>query len=86
MKYELFSIYDAALGAYGRPMFLQARGQAIRGFSDEVNRVADDNSMNRHPADFALYYLGTFDDAGGVGQFCVPERVVTANDVLNTGD
>lgn len=84
MKYQLYSVYDAAVGAYGRPMFLNARGQAIRGFTDEVNRAADDNSMYRHPEDYALFYLGEFEDSSGVGQFSVPERVVTALDVFTS--
>lgn len=63
MKYFVAAIFDSASAAFARPMFLQAPGQAVRAFSDEVNRGADDNVMFHHPDHFSLFELGTFDDA-----------------------
>uniref|UniRef100_UPI004047C348 phage ORF5 protein n=1 Tax=Mariniflexile sp. TaxID=1979402 RepID=UPI004047C348 len=65
MIYTIVSVRDAALGAYGRPFFTMSIGQAIRSFQDEINRAAEDNNMNKHPKDFDLYSLGTFDDQSG---------------------
>lgn len=63
---ELFmcSIKDRALDAFLRPFFVPHRNLAIRGFTDEVNRV--DGDMFKHPEDYDLYFLGVFDDVAGV--------------------
>ncbi|AXH76127.1 MAG: nonstructural protein [Microviridae sp.] len=83
MRYQMFSVFDIALGTFGRPMFLQSTGQAIRSFSDEVNRSADDNQMNKHPVDFSLFHLGEFDDdAAEFSIFPKPERLALAADLL----
>lgn len=57
------SIFDSAASAFGRPAFVSSKGAAVRSFADEVNRVSPDNVMNNHPADFSLYYVGSFSDA-----------------------
>lgn len=82
MIYSMFTVRDIAVGAYGRPMFMQSKGQALRSFSDEVNRVADDNQMNKHPEDFALFYLGLFDEETGVFVSNDPQFLSSASDVL----
>lgn len=82
MKYQLVSVEDSAAGAFGRPIFAQSSGAAIRSFSDEVNRSNDENVMFHHPEDFSLYDLGTFDDESG--RFNVHEQpilLVTASQV-----
>lgn len=54
------TIHDAALGAFMRPWFAQSAGQARRMFGDEVARPESD--LHKHPADYSLYQIGTFDD------------------------
>lgn len=65
MDLYICAIRDSAVEAYLRPIFVNATGQASRSFSDEVNRVAQDNDLNKHPDDFELYLLGTYDDSTG---------------------
>jgi hypothetical protein len=65
MKLILCSVKDRAADAYGRPMFVPSSGVAIRSFSDEINRNADDNQLFNHPDDFDLYEFGVFDDNSG---------------------
>lgn len=60
------AVRDRAASAFGRPMFLPSKGIAIRSFADEINRVDHENLMNRHPDDFELFYLGTFDEEFGI--------------------
>lgn len=67
MKLVLCSVKDRAADAYARPMFVPSTGVAIRSFSDEINRQADDNQLYNHPDDFDLYEFGEFDD--NTGQF-----------------
>ncbi|WNK12796.1 MAG: nonstructural protein [Microvirus sp.] len=82
MIYSIVSVRDGASGAFGRPFFVHARGQAIRSFTDEINRSAADNEMNRHPEDFDLFFIGTFDDSNG-GMTNAPELLLRGKDALN---
>jgi len=72
MKLVLCSVKDRAADAYARPMFVPSTGVAIRSFSDEINRQADDNQLYNHPDDFDLYEFGEFDDNNG--QFTLYEQ------------
>ena len=80
MILTIVSIYDRAAGAYSRPAFVPGRGPAIRSFGDEVKRVAPDNEIQRHPGDFELHQLGTWDDNTGEFNTQRPERIALAND------
>lgn len=86
MKLEIFSIHDSATEMYGRPFFMVARGQALRSFKDEINRVDNSNDLAKHPDDFSLYHLGSFDDNTGSFQlFDIPEQVVRGKDIAAMG-
>lgn len=63
MIIQTFSIKDRATDAFMRPFFAQAIGQAVRMFMDEVNNPQGD--IFKHPDDYDLYHLGTFDDNTG---------------------
>lgn len=70
MRYVVVSIYDRAVGAYSRPAYVRSEGEAIRVFSDEVNKSGGDNPMAAHPDHFTLFFLGHFDDE--FGKFSAP--------------
>lgn len=65
MKFTILCVRDRVSNVYGMPMFVVSIGSGIRSFSDEVNRVDANNVMNKHPGDFDLYFLGTYDDSNG---------------------
>lgn len=71
MKSVVVSVLDTAMKAFGRPVFVPTIGVAVRSFTDEVNRKAEDNQMYRHPEDFQLWILAEFDEDQGV--FEVPQ-------------
>lgn len=78
----IVSVKDSAAEAFGRPMYLQSLGVAIRSFTDEVNREDKDNQLFNHPDDFDLYELGVFDDA--IGKYELrdnPSVIVRGKDV-----
>ncbi len=62
MRLIMCAVRDRAADAFARPMFVPSVGIAIRSFSDEVNRKADDNQMYHHADDFDLFELGEYDD------------------------
>jgi len=82
MNLLIVSVRDGASGAFGRPFFVTARGQAIRSFQDEVNRAAPDNDLHKHPEDFDLYCLGAFDDNEGRIVGTPPELLLRGKDAL----
>ncbi len=64
MKLQAYSIHDQAAKAFINPFFMHNDGLAIRAFSDNVNSK-DDNNIAKHPDQFTLYHLGSFDDEKG---------------------
>lgn len=65
MILTVVTVYDRAADAYGRPVFVNAIGQAVRSFQDEINKPDANNQMYNHSDDFDLYLLGTWDDLTG---------------------
>ena len=78
------SVKDRAADVFNRPFFVPHRNVAIRDFTDEVNRVASDNQLNKHPDDFDLYLLGEFDDSKGEFFNAAPQVLVRAKDVIQS--
>lgn len=63
MILNAYSIYDRKALAYHSPFYQTTDGAAVRTFSDLVQ---DNNTqVGRHPADFVLYCVGSYDDAKG---------------------
>jgi hypothetical protein len=80
---QVVSVRDSATEGFGRPVFVQAVGQALRSFGDEINRVAGDNDLNKHPEHFDLYHLGTFDDELGlVAPLEFPKLLASGKDLV----
>lgn len=82
MRYKVCVIRDRALDAYGVPVFVQSKGMAIRSFSDEVNRVDQNNSLNKHPEDYELFYLGEYDDETATFEQERPQQLAVGKDCV----
>lgn len=63
MIHKIFTIHDSGAKAYLAPFFLHSEGIAIRTFTDCVNDP--DHAFGRHPKDYTLMEIGTFDDNKG---------------------
>lgn len=64
MIIKAFAIRDTKADAYMQPFFCATNGMAVRAFKDGVN---DDKSpFFKHPEDYVLFELGTYDDSSGV--------------------
>ena len=75
MKLNAYTIYDVASGIYMRPFFSQADGQAIRGFKDIATDA--DHEIGKHPEDYTLYRIGSFNDNTGKMEGEEPEKLIT---------
>lgn len=82
MKLKVFAIYDAAVGAYMQPFYVQSKGQAIRMWLDTVSD--EKTQFNKHPADFTLFELGEYDEESGTHtNLKTPESLGTALSLLS---
>lgn len=85
MVYIICAVRDTALAAFNRPFTVQSTGVAIRSFSDEVNRNAEDNMMFSHPEHFSLYKLGEWNDESGDFATHLPELLISADNAKLPG-
>lgn len=60
MALKICAVRDAAINAFGQPIFVRHVGEAIRSFTDEVNR--DGSAIQAHPEDYELFHIGEYDD------------------------
>ncbi len=60
---RVFTVYDNKAEMFMTPFFEITKGQAIRAFQDVTHNK--DHAFNRHPDDYALFDLGTYDDNSG---------------------
>ena len=84
MFHFVVSVKDRAADVFNRPFIVPHRNVAIRDFTDEVNRSAGDNQLNKHPDDFDLYLLGEFNDSTGEFSISTPQVLVRAKDVIQS--
>lgn len=63
MRLNVYTIFDTASGAYMRPFFVNSDGQALRMFGDIASDA--EHEVGRHPEDYSLYRIGTYDDNKG---------------------
>lgn len=61
MIMKAFAIYDTKSLVYGMPFFMQSAGAAVRAFGDLASDVQ--STICKHPKDFILYEIGSFDDS-----------------------
>lgn len=72
MMLNAYSIYDLKALMFFPPFYLSTDGAAARAFSDTVNDPS--TSISRHPSDYVLYCVGTFNDANGTLEPISPRR------------
>lgn len=63
MKLNAYAIFDNKALVYHAPFFAPTDGSAVRSLTD---LVGDSNTgVSRHPGDYVLYCIGSYDDAVG---------------------
>ena len=75
MRHKVFSVFDQAAFAYLPPFTLHSDAVAARVFGDCVN--SQDHQFAKHPGDYALYRIGTFDDSNCKLEAELPIHLVT---------
>lgn len=79
---NVYAVRDEVACLYKYDFRRQRHGEAIRFFSDGVQMK--DTEIGRHPADFSLYHLGTFnDETGRFESLDVPHRLCGGLDFID---
>ncbi|WNK13782.1 MAG: nonstructural protein [Microvirus sp.] len=60
---QIVALFDQAVEAFGTPFFVPHIGSAVRSFTDEASNP--ESAIYKHPTDYSLYHIGTFDPASG---------------------
>lgn len=82
MKLDAYAVFDAAVGAYNRPMFFRSRNEAVRSFQDAVRDPQ--SGLGSHSGDYSWWFVGQFDDSSGEFIPVKPERVSMASDFVES--
>jgi len=65
MILQVYALRDLKADTFGRPVFVSNVGSLIRDIQSVVSSGGED-LIAKHPRDFQLFRLGTFDDGKGV--------------------
>lgn len=77
----IYSVYDSKIGAYGQIFLQLSEGEALRSFTDIVNDPQ--SAFNRHPEDYCLFEIGTWDyTEGKISCHNTPKSIIKASTVL----
>lgn len=82
MKYIVCCVRDRAIDQFGNPFVVVSTGQAVRTFSDEINKRSEGNQLNAHPEDFDLFTLGEYDTDTGMFDTDVPRQLAVGKDLV----
>lgn len=80
MRLNVYSVYDTASACYDRPFCFQSDGQALRAFLDICRDK--EHPIGKHPEDFSLFRIGTYDDNKGSLNPEHPECLATALEMV----
>ncbi len=75
MKHEIFAVFDMAVEAFMEPWPSPTVAFAIRSFGEACAK--EGHQMQKHPEDYCLYHVGTFED--GVLQGFEPRKIAMAS-------
>lgn len=88
---NMYAVYDMKAAAFLQPFFSMMDATAVRALSAAVNDPT--TMLHKFPGDYALFQIGTFDEALGqlVGlnpprQLCMAAALVEVSNVKGNGD
>ncbi len=73
----IYTVHDVKAETFMPPFFVPSKGLAIRAFEDCVN--SKDHHFGKHPADYTLFHLGSFDT--DTGEFDLIDKQSVGNGV-----
>jgi len=80
MIHKMYSVFDSKAETHTPPFYDHAEGRAIRTFSDCCNDPG--HQFGKHPEDYTLFLIGTFDDDTGTIVQDKISSIATGNTLL----
>ncbi|WNK14014.1 MAG: nonstructural protein [Microvirus sp.] len=77
MKLYVVSVRDRKAMVFGQPQVVNNIPAAIRSFQDQVNDPAS-GVLSKHPDDFDMYLLASYDDETGLFADNTPAQIAAA--------
>ena len=83
--FKIFTIYDSKVSAYViKPFCGQSKGSVLRELADVVNGADKSSPLAKHPYDYSLFEIGTFDDTTAeLFPYVARQHVITLHELLN---
>ncbi len=81
MKQDIFAVFDMAIEAFLEPFAAPSIGFALRSFGEACEK--EGHQMQKHPEDYCLYHVGTFEE--GVLAGFEPRKIAMASSYVNHG-
>jgi len=77
MLHTMIAVKDAKIGSFARPVAVVNEATGVRAFADAVNDASTE--YHKHPEDYTIWSLGTYDDQTGVfNNLVVPVQLANA--------
>jgi hypothetical protein len=80
MRMNVYSVFDRASGVYDRPWCAHSDQAACRSFSDVACDA--DHPVGKHPDDFTLFRVGTWNDEKGELRASSVEKVINGAEAV----
>lgn len=81
MKLIVCAVRDSAVDAFAGPVFVPNTALAVRSFRDESSKP--ESPIYKHPADYALFELGSFDEeTGKFYNLESPRQLIRGSDIV----
>lgn len=85
MLFQLYAIKDRSVEAFQPMSCCRAEGEALRAFHDALSNPQN-GVIHKHPDDFDLWYLGTYDDQTGHISAEQPRKVADGKTFSQLGE
>lgn len=79
----MYSVFDSKMARFANPFIADNDASVIRSFADAVNDPDPKNGWNKHPEDYSLFFIGSFDPVKGELVPNLPRSLITASACLN---
>lgn len=80
MLLNVFSVLDVKAAHYGQPFYMANRASAQRAIAMQLKQDKQ-SVISQYPADFQLFFLGTFDDDSGMFNSVSPQFVIGVSEL-----
>lgn len=79
MKFNIYTIFDSKANAYIRPEYRRSDEEMFAAIYETAKNP--ESGFHKHPDDYTVYRLGTFDEENAVIEYTGPQAIGTVLDI-----